>query len=182
MNAGALYDRALAESADLGPHVEVLASTVRDLNAQRVIELGVRDGHSTGALLYGLEATGGSLWSVDINPPPFTAIPRWTFVYGDDTDPAVVAQLPTEVDLVFIDTSHAWAHTLIELEEYVPRVRPGGLVLLHDTENEDPASHGAPIGLQPPFPVKRAIEDYCSEHGLPWKNDPRGWGLGTIYV
>jgi cephalosporin hydroxylase len=180
--ASDLYARALAESADLGPHADVLADTVVELGAQRVIELGVRDGYSTGALLYGLEQTGGALWSVDINPPPLSSLPRWTFVYGDDTDKAILAQLPTEVDLVFIDTSHAWAHTLRELELYVPRVRPGGRVLLHDTENEDPAAHGEPIGMQPPFPVKRAVEDYCAEHALPWKNDDRLWGLGAIYL
>ena len=54
----------------------------------------------------------------------------WSFVQGDD----LTLELPvTEFDVLFIDTSHFYAHTLTELRRFVPLVKPGGTVLLHDT-------------------------------------------------
>ena len=38
---------------------------------KNVIELGVRDGRSTKALLYGVKHTGGHLTSVDVNETPY---------------------------------------------------------------------------------------------------------------
>ena len=51
--------------------------------------------------------------------------------------------------MLFIDTSHAYEHTLAELRKFVPLVAPGGTVLLHDTRLEVPER----VGPQPPFPV-----------------------------
>lgn len=142
-----------------------------------VIELGVRSGNSTSAFL----AAGAELWSVDIDRP---RVPDewhttgWTFIQGDDCSPEVLAQLPAEVDVVFIDTSHSYEHTLRELNTYAPRVKHRGLIVLHDTELE------APDGLpgEPPYPVKRAVTEWCAQHGLSWENRPACNGLGVIRV
>jgi len=175
------YDELLTVDSDIREHLPYLAELGRGANS--IIELGVREGYSTRAFLHCLSQRGhGHLWSVDVESLFITTSLQWEFVLGDDLDPLVLDQLPHEVDVVFIDTDHAYDHTLAELEHYVPRVRSGGVVVLHDTENEDPAQRGERIGMQPPFPVKRAIEDYCEEHHLPWRNDPRCWGLGTVYV
>jgi hypothetical protein len=37
-----------------------------------------------------------------------------------------------EVDCVYIDSSHAYYHTLDELEFWFAKVRPGGFVVVHD--------------------------------------------------
>lgn len=179
------YTAACADAdSDIAVHLPVLAAAVAAYHQTGiVVELGVRDGNSTQALLQGVNRTGGHLWSVDrVDCGAVSDDPRWSFVRGRDTDPLLVSTLPADADVVFIDTDHAYAHTLTELEMWVPRVRPGGVVLLHDTMNESPGERGEAIGLQPPFPVLRAVEDYCAEHDLRWENDERGWGLGTVYV
>ena len=107
----------------------------------RVLELGSRKGNSTLAFLTAAEETGGHVWSSDIADVrrlpdgigPFGMSPRWTFVHGDDMNPDVQAQLPAQVDVLFIDTWHEYEHTLGELAAFMPRVAPGGVALFHDT-------------------------------------------------
>ena len=144
-----------------------------------VIELGVRSGNSTAAFLAAVEQHGGHVWSVDIHPPPvpWTGHPQWTFIAGDDLD--VADQLPDMVDVVFIDTSHDYVQTCAELEVYVPKVRPGGVVLLHDVELEHPDASPAD---DPPFPVRVAVTEFCDEHGLTPEFVSGCYGLGVIRI
>ena len=58
-------------------------------------------------------------------------------------------------------------------------VRPGGLIVCHDTEL--PIPEGAPAG-DPTYPVKRAIEEFVATTGRRWLNIPDCWGLGIIEV
>lgn len=175
-----MYEQRRGADTDIRDHLAYFVETCEELDAKRVIELGVRDGNSTVAWLYGLDKTEGHLWSVDPDGRAVGTIPddRWTFVYGYDTDQAVIDQLPTQVDVVFIDTTHYYQHTLDELELYVPRVRPGGRVLLHDTELEMP--DGA-IN-EPAFPVKKAVGEYCALHDLAWANRDFCYGLATVFI
>lgn len=145
----------------------------------RVIELGVRSGNSTAAFLLAAERNDGHVWSVDIAgpPPAFIGHPNWTFKQGDDL--WLAAYLPDDVDVVFIDTSHHYDQTVAELELYVPKVRPGGVVLLHDTELLHPDGHPP---TDPDFPVRVAVEEYVAEHGLPVEFVPGCNGLGVIRI
>ena len=172
------------EITDIDDFLPVFTEMAERDDVTKVIELGVREGHSTRAWLTGLHYTGGHLWSVDREPThDIVALPeRWTFIHGDDCDPAVLAQLPEQVDVVFIDTDHAYVHTMRELDLYSRRVRPGGCILLHDTENEHPEDHGEKIAPQPPFPVKQAIQAYAQQRRWVAKLDTRGWGLGWLIV
>lgn len=146
-------------------------------HAATVIELGVRGGNSTCALLAGLERGGNwgdltrpMLWSVDIEtpevPPEWRDLKFWHLLVADDTSPEAVAWCPRNADLLFIDTSHEYEHTLAELRLYVPKVRPGGIVLLHDTDPEE-------------WPgVSKALDEF----GMPWYDHPGWHGLGVIEV
>ena len=67
-------------------------------------------------------------------------------------------------------------HTLAELRKYVPLVKPGGVVYLHDTKLEAPEL----VGPQPPFPVARALDDFCGETGRTWAELGAQYGLGKI--
>ena len=53
-----------------------------------VLELGVRAGVSTAALLAGVSDHGGHVWSVDRDDcaPVFAGHPHWTFIQGDSLD------------------------------------------------------------------------------------------------
>ena len=168
-------------SSDIAPHFPRIERLIETHRVRYVVELGVRWGHSTSCFVNAV-ASRGHVWSVDIGPAPYPQTRWWTFIQGNDTDPAVAAQLPDTCDLLFIDTSHAYEHTVAELALYGPRVRPGGLIVLHDTANEHPELMNPDIPEQRPFPVYEAMIEYADEHGKAYDNDPASWGLGVIYV
>lgn len=172
------YERACSTPSDIAAHLPTFVALVAGLHAQHVIELGVRSGVSTVAWLHALSSTGGRLTSVDIDEaPPIGEYPNWTFLQGDDLDPAVVGQLDL-ADIVFIDTSHLYDHTRAELHTYLPLVCRGGKIVCHDTMLRRPA--GSP--RRPLFPVRAAIEEFVAETGLRWTEHPYSWGLGIIEV
>lgn len=171
-----LYVEACATPSDINEHLATFVSLVEELDAKTVIELGTRGGVSTIAWLYALEGRG-HLWSVDIDPAPALDYDHWVFLQGDDCSTDIYSQLPSPVDIVFIDTSHDYLHTRRELSLYRWLLRPGGVFVLHDTELAHPEHvHGAP------FPVKRAIEHFCRHEGFEWENHPNCFGLGIIRV
>lgn len=156
--------------SDIHEHLPTIA---RFADNKVVIELGVRSGVSSVAFLY----ADAELWSCDISPQPFV-YEGWTFVQGDDMSVETMMALPERCDVLFIDTSHGYQHTVAELAVYGPRVRAGGVILLHDTELEQPEG----VGEQPPFPVKKAIETYVRQRGYKWDNYENCYGLGVIHV
>ncbi len=170
--------RAYCETrSDINEHLPTFVQIALDLDAQKIIELGVRDGISTCAWLYALEQTGGHLWSVDLtnNHGPE---PGWTFVVGNDLDPRVLELLPTDVDIVFIDTSHFYEHTRDELSAYLPKVRPGGRIVLHDSDLERPENSSS----EPPFPVLKAATEFCKAHHFCWTEWQNNNGLLSIQI
>ena len=146
-----------------------------------ILELGVRWGTSTAALLAAAEHAGGHLWSVDIATTPeleqvrerWLASGHWTFIQGNDLD---IDWAGPGFDVLFIDTSHAYDHTLLELRKYVPMVKPGGVVFLHDTKLETPELVGPTL----PYPVARALDTFCAETGREWAELGAQYGLGKI--
>ena len=170
------YQRVASTPSDIVNHLPRFVQMVLDRDAKHVLELGTRTGVSTIAWLYALEQTWGRLTSVDIDArPAIGEFEHWRFIQGDDMDPAVFTQLePAEI--VFIDTSHLYDHTLRELNLYRHLVKPGGVLVLHDTMLERP--EGAP--MRPRFPVRVAVEEFCAAEGLQWSEFKDSWGLAVI--
>jgi predicted O-methyltransferase YrrM len=172
------YAEACKTPSDIYLHLPRMVQLVEQLDAQHVLELGSRSGVSTIAWLHALQRTGGRLTSVDLDAAPaIGAHDNWTHVQGDDTDPALVAALDP-ADIVFIDTSHLYDHTVQELAIYRWLVRPGGVICLHDTEL--PTPEGAPP--RPLYPVKKAVTEFIAETGWQWHNFPDCWGFAVIRV
>lgn len=176
------YTARTASWSDIVGHLPTLRDAVLRYPSAVVLELGTRSGNSTAAFLCAVDEVDGHVWSVDIEPPEapgwWADTGRWTVILGDDTDEAVIEQTPPQVDVLFVDTSHAYEHTLTELRIYVPRVKPGGVVLLHDTELESPEG----VDVDPPYPVARALDTYCEETGQAWRNNSGSYGLGIIDI
>jgi predicted O-methyltransferase YrrM len=171
---GREYRARCAAGHDMREQLPVLYAWARHPGIT-VIELGVRAGNSTCALLAGMEHGGGRLWSVDIAPPQVSDViagcPWWNFLQADDLGTKAREFCPAAADLLFIDTSHNYLDTVAELTAYAPRVRPGGVVLVHDTHN--PAD----------WPdVPRALDDWCSGSGLDWYGHQAWPGLGVIEI
>lgn len=172
------YQRLCVTPSDIFEHLPTFVEMVEQLDAKHVIELGTRTGVSTVAWLYALQGRG-CLTSVDIDErPDIGDHDHWTFIQGDDLSSEVVAELD-QADIVFIDTSHAYEQTLRELYTYRWFVRPGGVILCHDTmlmhpQDADPGD--------PRFPVRKAIERFVREQGYQWFNYENCYGLGVIQL
>lgn len=115
------------------PHLKSLTAAASE--ASTIVEFGVRGGVSTWALLDGLPEDG-LMRSVDIEecsvPLRVSSDPRWAIWVGDDLDPAVLVFLPTQADLVLIDTSHEYAQTVAELA--LARSLDPDRILCHDAD------------------------------------------------
>lgn len=185
------YRDRLGRWSDIQEYLPYLYECACSYPEVRVLELGTRKGNSTLAFLAAAEKTSGRLvapghvWSVDITDVardpsgmgPWSRNRYWTFIHGDDMDDAVRAALPAEVDVLFIDTSHEYDATMAELAAYMPRVAPGGTALFHDTNLLKWPGYEPPTELPP---VRQALDDYCKETGLSWRDIPGKYGLGVI--
>jgi predicted O-methyltransferase YrrM len=178
------FDARCSGGSDIVGHLPYLHARAACGDA-RVLELGVRSGESTCAFLAATEAHGGHVWSIDINqpsvPPEWFDLPNWTFLLGDDMNDRIERNVVwTDIDVLFIDTSHRYQHTFDELTLYGPRVKSGGVILLHDTELEV-----APESVQPEdkdYPVRRAVEDWCRPRFLVPEFREGWYGLGVVEV
>lgn len=174
------YMERLGAWSDIRGHLEFMYKTVIGYRRPRVIELGVRTGVSTCALLAGAIEVQGKLWSVDVDEPrvpeSWLAEPDWTFIRGDDLTGPVIDALPRRCQVLFVDTLHDFDHVLAELAVYMPRLTRDGVALVHDTEWDvgDRQLEG------PTGPVARALDDYCARHELTWGNRPGSYGMGVI--
>jgi predicted O-methyltransferase YrrM len=193
------YAARLAVWSDIQEQMPLLRDTARRYWKPTIIELGTRTGESTSAFLAGASATGGYVYSVDMGPSTHEWLDTglWHFLSADDMSDVAAEWLPGECDILFIDTSHRYGHTLDELRLYVPRVKPGGMVLMHDVELtiHEMIAYGEPGArndLQGPLhPVAEALDVYCAQHGLTWTRqverpapaeDRPFFGLGTIMI
>lgn len=172
------YERRLAEWSDMQAYMPLLRERASGYERVRVLELGTRTGYSTSAFLAAAEATGGHVWSVDIAqplvPPEWAVSGLWTLTVRDDTEPLPELDGLT-FDVLFIDTSHFYDHTLTELRTFAPRVVPGGVVLLHDTAfKPDPVQGGWDVG--------GAVDAWCREAGRSWKEHGGPYGMAEIRV
>ena len=177
MSLATEYERVCSVPSDIYQHLPTFVDLVEQHDARHVIELGTRTGVSTIAWLYALEGRG-RLTSVDLDAaPPIGEHEHWTFIQGDDMDPAIIGSLDP-APIVFIDTSHLYDHTLAELNAYLPLVEPGGVIVCHDTQLRRP--EGSPA--RPLFPVRTAIMEFVAAHNLTWTEHKNCWGLGIIDV
>lgn len=138
-----------------------------------VLELGVREAVSTAALLTGVAEHGGHLYSVDVMPECgryYAGHPNWTFIHADSRDKAAIqsAGVPDVLDVLFIDTEHTYEQVLSELNTWGDMVKPGGVILAHDTDS---------------FPgVAQAIMAWAMERGYQPEFRHESNGLGVIAI
>ena len=163
------YNQHLHEPNDIRDHLPRLFEAARGT----VLELGVRGGVSTSAFLAGIETHGGELWSIDIDPTcetVFAGHPAWHFVCADSRNRAAVetAGLRPPIDVLFIDTLHTYEQVRDELRVWMPAVRTGGTVFLHDTETF--------------IEVRNAIADYAARQGLSAEFHGGSNGLGILHA
>lgn len=118
--------------SDISQNLPVLEYYASRVN--HVTEFGVRDGHSTLALIAGCK---GEVHSYDIQRTPIIGrlgrmnLPcSWSFTQLDTVSP-FHAHVVKETDLLFIDTLHVYEHVKRELELHGRKARR--FLVFHDT-------------------------------------------------
>lgn len=172
------YQERAAGGVDISGHMPYLREQAAARPGVVVAEFGVRDGNSTAAFLAGLldhDDDPGHLWSVDIEQPTaphwFHAVDRWSFLRADALGDEAQAWIPAEIDVLFVDLDpHTREQTTAMIEAWLPRVRPGGVALFHDTQWYGGTG------------VWDALDDYAAATGQPWQNRQGSNGLGVITV
>lgn len=113
-------------------------------SARTVIELGCFVGWTTAHLAHALRsAGGGTVYAVDASRKYLDIMNAnlrrhglehlASPVHGFSEDKEVLAVLPQQADLIFIDTGHNYPQTLREIHLYTPRLAPRGFIVLHDS-------------------------------------------------
>ena len=140
-----------------------------------ILELGTRGGESTRALVKVAEALQVTGFSVDLSPCPtwLSQSKNWCHFVSDDVSFAKVlsdtkfwpnGEEFKGLDLIFLDTSHEYDHTMSELNAFWPLLNAKGMIMFHDsnlTSNLTRNLKGKPNrGWNNKRGVIRAIEDY----------------------
>lgn len=137
-----------------------------------VLELGVRGGESTIALLYAMRENGGHLTSIDadncfnarVRVDTAGLLPHWTMIQGDD----MAVPWEKHVGMMFVDTSHTYAHTLAELKKFEPLVER--YILMHDTVSHPPVRQAIGEYFTGRENVKIGFTDSCNGLAVISKN------------
>jgi len=130
------------------PVLSFLQGLITGNNISKIVECGTNYGYAT--LLIGIMQRNmknkNSLFTVDIERFKTEFAQSWVtraalgdqvkLFTGDsasrETTQEAMDFLGGELELVFIDSSHVYSHTVRELETWYPLLKPGGFIVLHD--------------------------------------------------
>ena len=128
-------------STDISDHLVMLFTEALERKPNLIVELGVRGGPSNMVLSRVAKLCGARLISVDIDDcSDVNSDPDWLFVHSDDV--AFAEEFPAyceargiipKIDVLFLDTSHMYDHTVQEIKHWFPHLSDFATVLLHDT-------------------------------------------------
>jgi cephalosporin hydroxylase len=127
--------------SDISDHLVTLFTESLSATPKLIVELGVRGGESTFVLERVARLCGASLVSVDIEECSyFSSYDKRVFVKSDDIAfarafPGFCAArgVDPRIDVLFIDTSHLYEHTVQEIDAWFPFLASRAVVFFHDT-------------------------------------------------
>ena len=122
----------------------VLRQLTEAVGAKRVVEIGTSSGYSTIWLALGVRATGGKVFTHEIDPEKVKMARAnfekagvddlITIIEGDAHE--TIKQHKEPIDVLFLDAEKKGY--VDYLEKLLPLVRPGGLILGHDMHRPMP--------------------------------------------
>jgi len=179
---------------DICDHLETIFFECLGIQARLIVELGSGDGESTFVLERIAKLWKAKLVSVDIEDRKEVSFYKdRIFVLEDDITFAGKFgnwcgehHIEPKIDILFIDTSHLFDHTVQEIHAWFPFLAPRSKVLFHDTNLKEifvrkDGSTGQ--GWNNERGVIRAVEKYFSR---PFKEDENfitminGWQIRHI--
>jgi cephalosporin hydroxylase len=159
------------QSNDINEHLETMFVECLLLQPRLIVELGVRDGVSTFVFERAAKLCDASVISADVEDcSSISRYERWHFYHGDDVQFAsefnefcTGRNIVPSIDLLFVDTSHFYEHTVQEIHAWFPLLAPRAKVLFHDTNSRligRRKSGGFALAWDNRRGVIRAIEEY----------------------
>jgi predicted O-methyltransferase YrrM len=158
------------------PAIAWLTSFVSANNVSRIVQLGSYAGYSALLLGWALRRMGKKhgLVAVDIDAPSLEFTQGWVQRAGvadqvkvlraDSSDPGIVGPIEDYLggapQLVFIDSSHQYAHTVRELDLWYPHLAPAGIIAMHDASEYAATFDSTALGG-----VRRALEVWRAKSG-----------------
>lgn len=111
-----------------------LISRIDHINNISILELGVQKGISTNYLLEVCDKNNGKLYSVDIEDcSKVSNNPRWKFIHSrDDNFSKIFNLIPSQVDVVYIDSLHEAYHVEKLIYNYYAKLKVGGYIFIDD--------------------------------------------------
>lgn len=127
--------------SDICDHLETIFFEALSIKPKLIVELGVRYGDSTFVLERVARITGAKLVSVDITDcSNVSKYSGWHFIQKDDIQFArefpewcLNCGINPQIDVLFIDTSHYYVHTIAEISTWFPYLTYQAKVIFHDT-------------------------------------------------
>ena len=148
--------------------MQLLVRACAACDARTILEIGAADGGSSVILAAQAAEREGRLYSIEGNPKALmlanlaayglqdrcTLLPAWSPWLGP-----LEQQIPARVDLLFIDGRHDIRWCLVDYHYWEPRVRPGGVIVFHDTGGSCREDRAQPDFGQPGYVplVRRAL-------------------------
>jgi len=115
-------------------YLGVMRGLVGEATAPVVVELGMRHGISTIALLRGAIDSGGTVNSIDFDPTCELIIPPGLpFVFRGMDSIEAAGTLDIHPDFVLVDSDHTYEYTAREIAAWWPKMNSGGHMLFHDS-------------------------------------------------
>jgi cephalosporin hydroxylase len=157
-------------NGDISSHLPAIFAYTLLQNSQIIIEAGVRGGESTLAFSKAINLLNAKLIGIDIEESSrgvYAHLTNASFVAMNDLDFPSYYKDNQKPDIIFIDTSHAYEHTLAEIKGFVPVLAERGMLMFHDS-NVTPINETNYVRLNNttgyasgvPRGVTRAIKEY----------------------
>ena len=160
------------------PVLSMLQAFVLGSNITNIVQLGHFEGFSTLLLGFMMRQMGfkKSIFTVDIDPVVSERTQYWVnranlqeyvkVVVSNSSAPNLPADARTyfnsDLNFVFIDSSHQYAHTLEELDLWYPSLTDHGLIALHDV-SEFASQYDATLKGG----VSKAIKEWSQTRNIP---------------
>lgn len=174
---------------DINEHLELIFAETLAVRPALIVEMGVRGGTTTLVFEKVASLCQASIVSVDLDDCSSVCdYDKWHFFRGDDVRFAGdfdafcrEHNIRNAVDVLYIDTSHYYEHTVQEIAAWFPLLAPNAKVLFHDTNMKlmGPRKDGCfEVAWDNHRGVIRAIEEYLSvqiDETREWTDYAGGW-------
>jgi cephalosporin hydroxylase len=123
------------KDTDISSHLDTIYIKTLEFNPKNIVELGVREGESSRVFSCVNDDIGSSVVGVDVTDCEYSFVKNGTFYKADDTvfHTFYENKYGKNIDLLFIDTSHLYDHTVQEIKYWFPLLSQKAMIIFHDT-------------------------------------------------